>query len=62
MFSCSYFSLPILIRIKALILLFYFDIMLSYSNYCLCAKVLSYDGLHPPDSLAITAAGIAVYV
>ena len=25
-------------------------------------KVLSYDGVHPPDSLAVTAAGIAVYV
>lgn len=25
-------------------------------------QVLSYDGLHAPDSLAVTAAGIAVYV
>lgn len=24
-------------------------------------QVLSYDGLHPPDALAVTAAGIAVY-
>jgi hypothetical protein len=28
------------------------------SNFHL--QVLSYDGVHPPDSLAVTAAGIAV--
>lgn len=30
-------------------------------NYSIVLQVLSYDGLHPPDSLAITAAGIAMY-
>lgn len=36
-------------------------ISLSGYNYSIGLQVLSYDGLHPPDSLAITAAGIAVY-
>ncbi|KVI09485.1 Polyribonucleotide nucleotidyltransferase [Cynara cardunculus var. scolymus] len=31
-----------------------------YHETQILSWVLSYDGLHPPDSLAVTAAGIAV--
>ena len=38
--------------------IFEFDELLASSM----PQVLSYDSLHPPDILAVTAAGIAVYV
>jgi polyribonucleotide nucleotidyltransferase len=33
-----------------------------YNETQILSWVLSYDGLHAPDALAVTSAGIAVYV
>lgn len=34
--------------------------LMEFYFYLLSSQVLSYDGLHSPDCLAVTAAGIAV--